>query len=136
MFTHRPARLTFWSPTVTPVGLPTPYPIGLLGWFPRRPNYAGCQCAYVPRDPLAPIRQAREDLAAAKAGITAAQEQAQELVRQARLREQEARAELHRRMVVAAARDGVRQVDLVKEARMTREAVRRILRAGGVEPAE
>jgi hypothetical protein len=35
--------------------------------------------------------------------------------------------------MVAAAQVGVRQVDLVKATGLTREMVRRILRAGGVE---
>lgn len=36
--------------------------------------------------------------------------------------------------IVSAARDGMRQVDIVKITGYTRERVRQILRAGGVEP--
>ena len=88
--------------------------------------------AYVPRDPLAPVTAAVDDLATARAAIAAAQEQARGLVQAARQRERDARAELHRR-VVDAGRAGVRQVDLVRATGLTREAVRRILRAGGIE---
>lgn len=86
----------------------------------------------MPRDPLAPVAKAVEDLAAAKDGIGDAQEQARALVAGARERERAARATLHQR-IVDAGRAGVRQVDLVHATGLTREAVRRILRAGGVE---
>lgn len=87
----------------------------------------------MPRDPLAPVVKAVEDLATAKAGIGQAQDQAKALVADARSRERAARARLHER-IVEAGRVGVRQVDLVRASGLTREAVRRILRAGGVEP--
>jgi hypothetical protein len=92
-----------------------------------------CDCADVPRDPLAPVIKAADDLAVAKAGIGQAQLDAKALVQRARIREREARAELHRRMADAA-RAGVRQIDLIKVSGLTRERVRQILRAGGVEP--
>lgn len=87
----------------------------------------------MPRDPLAPVVKAVEDLAAAQAGIERAKEDARALVRRARDAERAARAVLHQRMVDATL-VGVRQVDLVRTTNLTREAVRRILRAGGVEP--
>jgi hypothetical protein len=71
-------------------------------------------------------------LADARTGIARAQEDAKALVAKARAREQTARATLHEALVVASGA-GVRQVDLVHATGMTREAVRRILRAGGVE---
>jgi hypothetical protein len=86
----------------------------------------------MPRDPLAPVARAVEDLEAARAAITEAQARAAELVATARQRERDARAELHRRMVIAA-EAGVRQVDIVNATGLTREMVRRILRAGGIE---
>jgi hypothetical protein len=88
--------------------------------------------AYMARDPLAPVAGAVADLVAAHAAIEDARAAADELVRAARQRERDARAELHRRMVTAALQ-GVRQVDLVRTTGLTREAIRRILRAGGVE---
>jgi hypothetical protein len=86
----------------------------------------------MPRDPLAPVARAVDELDAARVAIGAAQVQAAEMVAAAKQRERDARDELHRRMV-AAAQVGVRQVDLVKATGLTREMVRRILRAGGVE---
>lgn len=87
----------------------------------------------MPRDPLVPVVKAVEDLAAAKVAIGTAQEQARALVAEARSREKDARAVLHAR-IVEAGLAGMRQVDLVRASGLTREAVRRILRAGGVEP--
>jgi hypothetical protein len=45
-----------------------------------------------------------------------------------------ARERLHA-AIVAAARRGVRQVDLIRLTGYNRESIRRILRAGGVDPA-
>ena len=87
----------------------------------------------MPRDPLAPIAKAVDELAAAKANIDEAQDHARALIADARQRERTARATLHTR-IVEAAHAGVRQVDIVQAAGMTREAIRRILRAGGIEP--
>jgi hypothetical protein len=86
----------------------------------------------MPRDPLAAVTQAAKDLAAAQAGVGRAQDDAKALVAKARTRESTARTAL-RAAIVAAAANGVRQVDLVRTTGMTREAVRRIVRAGGVE---
>lgn len=85
----------------------------------------------MPRDPLAPVAKAADDLAAAKAAIEEAKVRARELVAEAYEREKIARAALHARMVDAG-RAGVRQVEIVRASGITREAVRRILRAGGV----
>jgi len=87
----------------------------------------------MPRDPLAPVVKAVDDLASAKAAIGRAQHDARALVEAARQRERDARAVLHAR-IVEATRAGVRQVDIVRTTGLTREAVRRIARAGGVEP--
>lgn len=89
----------------------------------------------MPRDPLAPIAAALADLTAAAAGIELAKAEAKAVVADARERERLARAELHRRMA-AAARLGVRQVDIARAAAMTREGARRILRAEGVEATD
>ncbi len=89
----------------------------------------------MPRDPLAPVLQAAQDLNAAVAGKTTAAEEARATVAAARERERQARAELHRRMVEAA-RAGVAQLDIIRASGLTREAVRRILRAGGIGPAD
>jgi DNA invertase Pin-like site-specific DNA recombinase len=74
-----------------------------------------------------------DELATAKAGIAEAQRDAVAIVAKARTREREARARLHERLV-RAAEAGIRQSELVKATGLTREAVRRILRAGGVGP--
>lgn len=87
----------------------------------------------MPRDPLAPVLAAVGELAAAKAGIGDAQQKAAAIVAAARERERTARTRLHEQLV-RAAESGVRQGDLVKASGLTREAVRRILRAGGVGP--
>lgn len=86
----------------------------------------------MPRDPLAPVAAALADLAAAGTGIELAKTEAKALVQAARDRERAARAELHKRMARATL-EGVRQVDLARAVGMTREGVRRILRAEGVE---
>jgi hypothetical protein len=87
----------------------------------------------MPRDPLVPVTKAVDEFAAARAAIDLAKEDARALIQRARDHERAARAVLHQRMVDAAL-DGVRQVDLIRVTGYTREAVRRILRAGGVEP--
>jgi len=89
----------------------------------------------MPRDPLVPILRAAEDLSAAVAGKAVAAEEARAVIVAAQEAERRARAELHRRMV-AAAEEGVLQRDIVRASGLTREAVRRILRAGGVGPAD
>jgi hypothetical protein len=66
------------------------------------------------REAQAAVVDAENDLAAAKADVP-------------RKRQMLAEA------IVQAARDGVRQIDIVKITNYQREQVRRILRAGGVE---
>lgn len=85
----------------------------------------------MPRDPLAPVSAAAAELKAAGHGIELAKVEARALVQAARERERQARATLHER-VVEAGRRGVRQVDLIAAAGLTRETIRRVLRAGGV----
>lgn len=63
----------------------------------------------------------------------AAVEAAQRRVAEARTKAEAARVALHE-AIVAAGRDGARQVDLVRSTGYTRERIRQILRAGGVEP--
>lgn len=66
--------------------------------------------------------------------------QAQAELADARTRVGQARAEVDRtreelaEAIVEAARSGVRQVEIVRRSGYTRESVRRILRAGGIEP--
>jgi len=85
----------------------------------------------MPRDPLATVVKAVDDLDTARAGISRAQDEARSVVANARDHERRARGALHAAIVQAAAA-GVRQVDLVRVTGLTREAVRRIVRAGGV----
>ena len=66
---------------------------------------------------------------AAQAAVGAAERAATE----ARTRVPAARERLHA-AIVAAARAGARQADLVKVTGYNRESIRRILRAGGIEP--
>ena len=76
------------------------------------------------------------DLEAAARAYRAAQAAvgaAERAVGEARTRVPAARERLHA-AIVAAARDGVRQADLVKMTGYNRESIRRILRAGGIEP--
>lgn len=70
--------------------------------------------------------------AEARAAVADAQEDAERLVAEARERAAAARSMLAD-AIVDAARDGMRQVDIVKTTGYTRERVRQILRAGGVE---
>lgn len=67
-------------------------------------------------------RQAQAELADARARIG-----------QARAKVDKTRDELAE-AIVDAARSGMRQVEIVRRSGYTRESVRRILRAGGVEP--
>jgi hypothetical protein len=68
----------------------------------------------------------------AQAAVDDAQAAARQLVVDARATVDVKRAELAD-MIVAAARAGVRQTEIVRVTGYTRESVRRILRAGGVE---
>lgn len=70
---------------------------------------------------------------AAQNAVTVAQEAAQARVRAAREREAAARLALAAAMVESA-RDGMRQIDIIKITGYSRERVRSILRAGGVDP--
>jgi hypothetical protein len=79
-----------------------------------------------------------DDLEAATEAYRAAQaavEAAERSIVEARARVPETRERLYIAMV-AAARAGVRQSQLVKVTGFNREHVRRVLRARGVEPAE
>jgi hypothetical protein len=69
----------------------------------------------------------------AVAAIETAQRAAKRRVDLARDRADAARVELHSAMV-AAARSGVRPVEIERVTGYTKERVRQILRAGGVEP--
>jgi len=68
------------------------------------------------------FRQAQANLADARGRVGSARTQ----VDRARVELAEA--------IVDAARSGMRQVDIVRVSGYTRESVRRILRAGGIEP--
>lgn len=69
----------------------------------------------------------------AVAGIEVAQRAAKRRVEAARERADAARAALHAAMVEAA-QAGVRPVEIERRTGYTKERVRQILRAGGVEP--
>lgn len=69
----------------------------------------------------------------AQEAIGHAQEQAREVVAEARRKANQARLALAA-AIVAAARAGVRQKDIAARTGYTRETVRRICREGGVEP--
>lgn len=77
-----------------------------------------------------------QDLSAATAEYRAAQralEDAKDLVVASRQRLREAREELAASVVADALR-GTRMRDLVAETNLSRERIRQMLRAGGVEP--
>ncbi|WP_422737969.1 hypothetical protein ACN263_01080 [Micromonospora sp. WMMD729] len=82
------------------------------------------------------LEGAMRALRAAEEALPQAEEQAAHAARQikadARNRVERARADLHRTMV-AEFRAGARQVDLVKRTGYSRERVRQILRAAGIE---
>lgn len=69
---------------------------------------------------------------AAQAAVPQAQAQARQLVEQARAEVERTRLALAE-AIVAAARSGTRQRDLVAATGYNRESIRRILRAAGVE---
>jgi hypothetical protein len=83
------------------------------------------------------LDEAVRALKAAEAGVPRAEERAEERARQikaaARARVDRARQELHE-AIIAEYRGGARQVDIVKISGYSRERVRQILRAGGIEP--
>jgi F0F1-type ATP synthase membrane subunit b/b' len=68
----------------------------------------------------------------ARAAMASAQAEAERIVTEARGEIAAARSRLAE-AIVAAARDGMRQVDIVRATGYTRERVRQILRANGVE---
>ncbi len=79
-----------------------------------------------------------DDLEAAVRAYRAAQaavSDAERAVVESRAEVPVARERLHA-AIVAAARAGVRQTDLIQVTGYNRESIRRILRAGGVEPGE
>lgn len=69
----------------------------------------------------------------AQAAVPEAQTAARQLVAEARATVEQRRVELGE-AIVRAARAGVRSRDLVATTGYNRESIRRILRAGGVEP--
>lgn len=79
------------------------------------------------------LEAAAREYREAQAAIETAKEDARQLVVQARERATQARERLAA-AIVAAARAGRRQKDIAETAGYQREQVRRILRAGGVEP--
>ncbi|NJP32882.1 hypothetical protein [Micromonospora thermarum] len=80
-------------------------------------------------DDLAAAVRAYEE---ARAAVVDGQAQAEQLVTDARNDVAEARSRLAE-AIVDAARGGMRQVDIVRVTGYTRERVRQILRAGGIE---
>jgi phage shock protein A len=72
---------------------------------------------------------------AAQTGIDTAKVEARQVVEQAMTELRQARTALAE-AIVAEARRGTRQVDLIKATGLSRERVRQILRAGGIEPDE
>lgn len=79
-----------------------------------------------------PLDAAVARLQRAQEAEQAAKVKAREVVADARADVAKARQALHA-AIVAAYLDGLRQKDLVERTGMTRESIRRILRAGGVE---
>jgi hypothetical protein len=73
------------------------------------------------------------DYRRASAGIEAAQRAAKRRVDEARERAAAAREALHAAMVEAA-ENGMRPVEIERRTGYTKERVRQILRAGGIEP--
>jgi len=82
---------------------------------------------------LAAVDAAVRDYRRALSGIDAAKLAAKRRVEAARGRADAARVVLHAAMVDAA-QDGVRPVELQQRTGYTKERVRQILRAGGVDP--
>jgi len=75
------------------------------------------------------LKKAEADLPQAEAR---AEQRARQIKADAKARVDQARAELHQ-AIVDEFRGGARQVDLVRRTGYSRERVRQILRAGGVE---
>jgi hypothetical protein len=88
---------------------------------------------------MATVPDAASDLAAAvraydeaKAEIAQAETHARQLIAEARFRAEQRRLDLAA-AIARAARAGIRQRDIIAVTSYTREHVRRIVRAGGVE---
>jgi hypothetical protein len=73
------------------------------------------------------------DYRRAGAGIEAAQKAAKRRIDEARKRADAARRALHA-AIVEAAENGVRPIEIERRTGYTKERVRQILRAGGIEP--
>ena len=70
---------------------------------------------------------------ASLAAVEATKRTAEEQIKASRAKVLTARAELAA-AIVDAARDGMRQVDIIRATGYSRETVRSILRGGGIEP--
>jgi len=77
------------------------------------------------------LRRAEEELPRAE---QRAEERAREIKAAARAKVDKARADLHAAMVEKYLAGEARQIDLIRETGYSRERVRQILRAAGVEP--
>ncbi len=84
-------------------------------------------------DPAVGLAEARAAFEAARAGVADAQDRAAQVVADARAEVERRRAELAEAIVAAAAR-GVRQREIVRVTGYSRERIRQICRAAGVEP--
>ena len=82
---------------------------------------------------MAQLEDAVKAYRASLAGIETAKRAAEQRVRAARDKAEADRVKLAEAMVQAA-REGTRQVDIIRITGYSREQVRTILRAGGVEP--
>jgi hypothetical protein len=71
---------------------------------------------------------------AAEAAVPLAQERAKQIVADARAKVEQARAALAAAMVAEYQAGRARQIDLIRRTGYSRERVRQILRAAGVEP--
>lgn len=78
------------------------------------------------------VGRALKALQDAEAGVTQAQQDARQLVAQARAKVDGARAGLHA-AIVEEYLDGARVSDLASQSGYNRETIRRVLRAAGVE---
>lgn len=82
---------------------------------------------------MATLEDALEAFRAAQARVPAAEAEAKASVVAARTAVEQARA-VRDAAIVAEALAGVAQVDIIRRTGYGRETIRRILRAGGVEP--
>jgi hypothetical protein len=82
---------------------------------------------------VATLEDALEAFRAAQARVPEAEAAAKTLIADARAGVEQARADRDA-AIVAEAMAGVAQVDIIRRTGMGRESIRRILRAGGVEP--